>query len=115
MFAPVNRFRRRAESMKLGIMSATFRAHPIVEAARRLREGGFTCTQRTPEFAGLECYRYGRAADLSGLTPEVRRRIRNAYAAEGVEVLSQGAYMERTDPDEGQRRANIVYFAARLR
>ena len=65
--------------MKLGIMSAVFRGHPIEEAARRLREGGFTCTQLTPEFAGLDCYRYGRAADLSGLTPGVRRRIRDAY------------------------------------
>lgn len=96
-------------------MSSVFSQHPVEEAARRLREGGFSCTQLTPTFAEMPFCRYGSAVDLAGLTPEVRRRIRQAFDDQGVEVLSQGAYMELTDADEGQRRANIDYFAQRLR
>jgi len=101
--------------MKLGIMSSVFRHYPVEEAAERVRAGGFTCTQLTPDFDGLPFCRYGSAVDLAGLTTEVRRRIRRAFEEQGVEVLSQGAYMELTGEDEEQRRANIDYFAARLR
>ncbi len=101
--------------MKLGIMSGVFRRHPVEEAAHRLRAAGFSCTQLTPEFEGMSYCRYGSAMDLTGLTGDVRRRIRDAFADAGVEVLSQGAYMELTDENEAQRRANIDYFAARLR
>jgi sugar phosphate isomerase/epimerase len=52
---------------------------------------------------------------MSGFTPAMRARIRQSFADAGVEVLSQGAYMELTGEDETQRRANIDYFAARLR
>jgi len=83
--------------MRLGIMSGVFRRYPVEEAAQRLRAGGFDCTQLTPEFDGMPYCRYGSAVDLAGLTPEVRRRIRDAFAAAGVEILSQGAYMELTD------------------
>src|SRR5256885_1493282 len=96
-------------------MSGIFRRHSVEEAARRLREGGFTCTQLTPEFAEMPFCRYGSAVDLSGLTPAVRGRIRRAFEDQGVEILSQGAYMELTDADEAQRRANMDYFAQRLR
>lgn len=101
--------------MKLGIMSSVFRRHAVEQAAVRLREGGFTCTQLTPEFEGMPFCRYGSAVPLEGCTPDVLRRIRLAFEAAGVEILSQGAYMELTDPEPAQRRANIDYFAARLR
>lgn len=96
-------------------MSGVFRACPVEEAARRLRAAGFSCTQLSLNFAEMPFERYGSALDLSGATPEVRKRIRQAFADHGVEILSQGAYMELTTEDEAQRRANIDYFAARLR
>jgi sugar phosphate isomerase/epimerase len=101
--------------MKLGIMSGVFRRYPVEESARRIRNGGFTCTQLTPEFEGMPFCRYGSAVDLAGLTAGVRRRIRRAFDDAGVEILSQGAYMELTSGDDAQRRANIDYFAERLR
>src|SRR5437870_8661442 len=101
--------------MRLGIMSSVFRKYPVEEAARRIREGGFDCTQLTPDFAGMPFARYGAASDLSEFTPALRARIRQAFAEAGVEVLSQGAYMELTGEDEARRRRNIDYFAARLR
>ena len=101
--------------MKLGIMSGTFGKHPVEVAAQKIRDGGFTCTQLTPDFDGMPFCRYGSAVDLTDFTPEKRRRVRDAFADAGVEVLSQGAYMELTDANEDQRRANIDYFAARLR
>src|SRR5205823_6369956 len=73
------------------------------------------CTQLTPDFEGMPFARYGVASDLTGFAPEMRARIRQAFAEAGVEVLSQGAYMELTGEDEAQRRRNIDYFAARLR
>jgi sugar phosphate isomerase/epimerase len=96
-------------------MSSVFRRYPVEEAARRLREGGFDCTQLTPDFEGMAFARYGSAVDLTEFTPAMRARIRQAFADAGVEVLSQGAYMELTGEDEPQRRRNIDYFAARLR
>src|SRR5436190_2351955 len=101
--------------MKLGIMSGVFARHPVEEAARRLREGGFTCAQLSLRFAEMPFEQYGSAVDLSPVTPETLRRIRRAFEDQGVEILSQGAYMELTHPDEAQRRANIDYFARRLR
>lgn len=101
--------------MKLGIMSGTFSRHPVEEAARRLREGGFTCTQLSLRFAEMPFDQYGNAVDLSPVTPEILRRIRRAFEDQGIEILSQGAYMELTTEDEAQRRANIDYFARRLR
>lgn len=101
--------------MKLGIMSGVFSRFPVEEAAQRLRESGFTCTQLSASFEGMPYEKYGQAVDLSGLTADVRRRIRTAFADAGVEILSEGSYMELTDPNEAQRRANIDYFAARLR
>jgi len=101
--------------IRLGIMSGVFRRYAVEEAARRIRAGGFDCTQLTPEFAGMPFCRYGNAVDLGGLTAAARRRIREAFADAGVEVLSQGAYMDLARADEAQRRANLDYFAARLR
>jgi sugar phosphate isomerase/epimerase len=101
--------------LRLGIMSSVFRRHPVEEAARRLRAGGFDCTQLTPEFAGMPYCRFGSAVDLAGFTAAERRRIARAFQDEGVDVLSQGAYMDLSIPDEAQRRANLDYFAARLR
>jgi sugar phosphate isomerase/epimerase len=101
--------------MKLGIMSGVFARHPVEEAARRLRAGGFTCTQLSLRFEGMPFEQYGSAVDLSGVTPAVLRRVRAAFEDQGVEILSQGAYMELTSEDEAQRRANIDYFARRLR
>jgi sugar phosphate isomerase/epimerase len=101
--------------MRLGIMSQVFRKSPVEEAARRIREGGFDCTQLNPDFEGMPYSRYGNASDMSRFTAAMRARIRQAFADAGVEVLSQGAYMELTGDDEAQRRANIDYFAARLR
>jgi len=102
-------------TMKLGIMSGVFSRYPVEEAARKLREGGFTCTQLSLRFEGMPFERYGSALDLTDCTPEVLRRVRRAFDAEGVEILSQGAYMELTTTDESQRQANIDYFARRLR
>lgn len=96
-------------------MSGVFRRHPVEEAARLIRAGGFDCTQLTPEFEGMPFCRYGNAVDLTGFTPAMRRRIREAFASEGVEVLSQGAYMDLSTGEEAQRRENLDYFAARLR
>jgi sugar phosphate isomerase/epimerase len=59
--------------------------------------------------------RYGNAVDMAGFTPAMRRRIRAAFADAGVEVLSQGAYMDLSAEDDTQRRENLDYFAARLR
>ena len=101
--------------MRLGMMSSVFRDYPVEEAAERLRAAGFDCTQLTPDFTDMRFCRYGKALDLSGLTTPVRRRIRRAFEAAGVEVLSQGAYMELTGENEAQRRANLDYFADRLR
>jgi sugar phosphate isomerase/epimerase len=101
--------------MRLGIMSGVFRKYPVEEAARRIRAGGFDCTQLNPDFEGMPYSRYGSASDLTGFTPALRARIRKAFEDAGVEVLSQGAYMELTGEDEAQRRQNIDYFAARLR
>jgi sugar phosphate isomerase/epimerase len=101
--------------MRLGIMSSVFRKYPVEEAARRIRESGFDCTQLTPDFEGMAYARYGSASELTGFTPAMRARIRQAFVDAGVEVLSQGAYMELTGEDEAQRRRNIDYFAARLR
>src|ERR1051326_6142344 len=101
--------------MRLGIMSSVFRRYPVEEAARRIRESGFDCTQLTPDFEGMAYARYGNASDLTGFTAEMRTRIRRAFAEAGGEVLSQGAYMELTGEDEAQRRRNIDYFAVRLR
>jgi sugar phosphate isomerase/epimerase len=101
--------------MKLGIMSGVFGKYRVEDAARRIRVSGFTCTQLSLSFEGMPFERYGKAVDLSGLHPGLRGRIRQAFLDQGVEILSQGAYMELTTADEAQRRANINYFARRLR
>jgi sugar phosphate isomerase/epimerase len=101
--------------IRLGIMSSVFRRYAVEEAAERLRASGFDCTQLTPEFEGMPFCRYGNAVDLAGLTLVAQRRIREAFDIAGVKILSQGAYMDLATEDEPQRRANLDYFAARLR
>ncbi|HIE51033.1 MAG TPA: sugar phosphate isomerase/epimerase [Armatimonadetes bacterium] len=101
--------------MKLGLMSNVFRAYSPEEAAQKIQEAGFTAVQLSLWFKDVQFYRYGSHVDLSGLTSDLCRRVREAFTRRGLELVALGGYTDLVSADEEQRRANVHYLQELMR
>ena len=83
--------------MQSGIFTGYF-PYGLEEAARRIRGHGFNTVQLDLTFTDI---------DLSTLTPQTCKRVRDTFRAHDLPVCAVSGYTNFIHPDREQRRANI--------
>lgn len=96
-----------ARTVRLGVRAALYQAHPIEEAARRIRRAGFEAVQIGLRFQDCR---------FDMLQPDFSfgRRAREAFGAAGLSVSGIDGYVNLLHTDAGLRARNHRALAALL-
>lgn len=97
----------RARNIRLGIRTYVYQAHPMAEAARRIRAAGFEAVQVGLRFAD------GRF-DMSQPDWDYARRARDAFSQPGLSIAGIDGYVPLLHPDPETRRRHVRALAALL-
>jgi sugar phosphate isomerase/epimerase len=99
--APGNSLQReKASSMRIGILSSTFRRPTLEATLDAIKEFGLECFQ-----LGMECAGLPPMPDQ--INPDLAERIRREASTRGLEIASVQGTFNMCHPDEEQRRAGL--------
>ena len=95
--------------LNIGITSRSFGGLTISDAAERMAQAGFRCTELCFVHADLPGWTYNGIGPLDGITPARVKEAANEFTSRGVAVTSLGMFTDLRNPDEGARHAAAEY------
>lgn len=96
--------------MDIGITTRSFPDMTNAEAAARMREIGFTCTELCFVQSDSNYWVYNGRSDLADMSDARFAEIVATYREQGIEVPALGVFTNLIEPDETQLQANLDYY-----
>ncbi len=84
-------------NLKLGIMSNVYAGLPVAEAARRIKQDGFTCVVTDYTFADARF-------DILNPDWDLAKKIVSTLEGQGLHIAGMYGYYNVVDPDEARRK-----------
>ena len=96
--------------LNIGVTTRAFNGLTISDAASRMAELGFRCTELCFVHPELPGWTYNGIGPLDGITPAKVKEAVNEFTSRGIEVTSLGIFTDMRNPDEARRKEILDYI-----
>jgi len=101
--------------MKVGIATRSYSGMTNEDAAKLMREQGFTSTELCFVQSDSNYWVYNGRGKIGEMSPERALKIVDTYRKNGIDVVSLGVFTNNITDDEDEKRRNREYFEAYMR